>query len=213
MNRKQVFEKMIEEEKATKRKLFYSAVYLFASKGYANVGIRELCRSVNVKESAFYNHYSSKEELFRVILGFFEERNEQVVFTEQEIDSVVKAGSVRNFFLENMKKFSEQTSGPIYHAILQIILTESYVNEEAAKIAMHNLYYFRRGYTEEVLRRLMAEGHIKECSVSDVTAAYYYALKGLLDEFLLLETWEQDTGAVTNKILSLIDYFVKSLEI
>lgn len=211
MNREEFFNKLIEEETSTKLRLFYSAVLLFSQKGYSNVGIRELCRSVNVKESAFYNHYGSKDELFQRILDYFKEKSIQVVYTEEEIQSVVSIGDIRMFFEQNMRKFSSVAGGLLYHTILQVVLMESYVHPEAKAVARQNIYHLRRDYTERVLKGMMEKGFIRECDVKVVTAEYYYALKGLLDEYLLLETWNEDFDSINQRISEHIGFFVQLL--
>lgn len=212
MKKEDVFQKMIQEAASTKQRLFYSAVYLFSTKGYAHVGIRELCSSVNIKESAFYNHYKSKEELFIKILDYFSEISNKVVFTDEEIEAIAKSGDIRYFFEVNMRRFSYNTDNSLYHTILQIVFMESYTNAQARDIAKHNLYHLRRGYTEKILKRMMDDGYIKECDVEVLTAEYYYALKGLLDDYLLHEVWDEDTKEIMKRIERHIDFFVKMLK-
>jgi AcrR family transcriptional regulator len=211
MSRQDYLKKLIEEETSTKKKLFYSAVLLFSQKGYANVGIRELCRSLNIKESAFYNHYGSKDELFRRILDYYREQNSQVVYNDEEIEAIVSTGDIRLFFEQNMQKFSSITGGLLYHTILQIVLMESYVHPEAKKIQDNNLYHLRRSYTERVLAGMMEKGFIKECDVQAVTAEYYYALKGMLEEYLLVETWGGDLNPINKRISEHIRFFTELL--
>lgn len=212
MNKQEVFQKLINEETSTKQRIFFSAVYLFSTKGYSNVGIRELCRSVNVKESAFYNHYGSKEELFHNILEYFSKTSVQVVFDEDEIEKAVNSGDVKKFFIDNMKKFSSITDNPLYHTILQIVLMESFINDKAYKLSKNNLYYLRKEYTEKVLTGMIEKGFIRKCNVEVVTAEYYYGLKGLLDEFLLCEVWNESTEKIRVKIGMHIDFFVNLLK-
>ena len=212
MSKKDIFKEMIEEETSTKQRLFYSAVYLFSTKGYANVGIRELCSSVNIKGSAFYNHYSSKEELFKRILSYFTETSNEVIFTDEEIEDIAATGDIKYFFEENMKKFANSTNTPLYQTILQIVFMESYTNEEAFNIEKNNLYYLRKGYTEKVLKKMMDKGYIRTYDIEVVTAEYYYGLKGLLDEYLLLEVWNQDTSEIMRKIHNHIHFFAELLK-
>ncbi|MEQ8154512.1 MAG: TetR/AcrR family transcriptional regulator [Clostridiaceae bacterium] len=212
MNKQEVFQKLINEESSTKQRLFYSAVYLFSAKGYSNVGIRELCRSVNIKESAFYNHYGSKQELFNSILEYFTETSGKVVFDEDEIERIVQSGDIRHFFIENMKKFSSITGNPLYHTILQVVFMECYTNNKAYKLAKNNLYYLRKEYTEKVLTRMIKNGSIKDCNVEQITVEYYYGLKGLLDEFLLHEVWNESTEEIRERIVKHIDFFVELLK-
>ena len=204
-------ERMIAAAPTTKEKLFYTGLSLFAKKGYANVGIRELCRTIGIKESSFYNHYSSKAKLFEAIIEFFNTASQKVVMSQDEIDYFIQNGSVRTFFTQNMQRFSASTSNILYHTALQIVLTEAFLHSGAAQAAKHNLYHLRRGYTEKVLTGLMERGAIIPCDVKTVTAEYYYALKGILDEYLLLQLWDEDMTEIENRITAHIRFFTQML--
>ena len=197
---------------ATKEKLFYSALRLFARKGYANVGIRELCRSVGIKESSFYNHYPGKESLFGAIIAYFGETCDRAVMNEDGIRAFIEAGDVRAFFTEDMKRFAEATADPPFHTALKIVLTEAYLHPAAAEMAKNNLYHLRKGYTERVLRGMMDSGAIRRCDAETVTAEYYYALKGMLDEYLLLLVWNGDLTPINARIAAHIDFFTRMLQ-
>ena len=210
MNKEKIFSRMIDAAESTQERLFLSAVYLFSVKGYNAVGIRELCRSVGVKESSFYNHYPSKEALLDSIFARFAESNERVVMTDAEIEDMAAKGDIGYFFKVNMERFSAVTD-ILYHTILQIVLMESYVNPRAYEAARHNLYYLRRDYTEKVLQKMMERGAIRECDVQLITAEYYYCLKGMLDEFLLREIWDGDLNEIGMRIHRHIGFFTEML--
>ena len=211
MSQQAEFQRLIEQAASTKDKLFYAGLRLFAKKGYANVGIRELCRSVNIKESSFYNHYQSKDTLFEAIITFFDATSSRVIMTDDEIEYWIALGDVSAFFMENMRRFSAATSHVLYHTALQIVLTESFLHPAAAAVARKNLYHLRKGYTERVLRGLMEQGAINPCDVETVTAEYYYALKGIWDEYLLLQRWNDDMAAINTRIKAHIRFFVQML--
>ncbi len=205
-------EQMISAAPTTREKLFYAGLRLFAQKGYANVGIRELTRTVSIKESSFYNHYSGKEALFEAIMEFFDHASRKVVMTQDEIDYFIQTGDVRTFFTQNMQRFSSNTSNVLYHTALQIVLTEAFYHPKAAQMAKHNLYHLRKGYTEKVLAGLMERGAIIPCDVKMVTAEYYYALKGILDEYLLLQLWQEDMTEIESRITAHIRFFTQMLK-
>lgn len=210
MDREKYFKELIENEDQTKQRLFYSAVYLFSQKGYDNVGIRELCRSVGIKESSFYNHYSGKKSLFLFILEAFSEVMEKTVFTDEEIIEAAK-GDIKSFLLANMEKFSSHTDDPLFRTMLQIVLMECYTYEEAYELAQRHIYHLRKDYTEAVLEKMKASGKIIDCDVSLITAEYYYTLKGLLDEYVLRDVWDDDLTPVNQKIIDHIDFFARML--
>jgi len=212
MNKQQSFQHLINHSENTKEKLFYSSVYLFSEKGYANVGIREISRSVGIKPSSFYNHFPSKEALFREILETFRHMMGKVVFTDEEIERIADEGDIGGFFIQNMERFRSVTGNPLFHTLLQIINMESYTNQAAFELSAQNLYYLRKDYTEKVLKKMLEKGHIKPCDPATITSEYYYTLKGLLDEYLLREVWDKDTSEIMLKIKAHIQFFTTLLK-
>ena len=52
----------------TKRKLFTTAVKLFAKKGYENTGIEEITAVAGYAKGSLYYHFGTKEDLFDMLL-------------------------------------------------------------------------------------------------------------------------------------------------
>lgn len=200
------------ERSATKEKLFYSALRLFARKGYANVGVRELCRSVNIKESSFYNHYPGKESLFEAILAYFGETCDRAAMSEAEIRAFIEAGDVRAFLEENVRRFAAATADPPFHAALRIVLSEAYLRPKAAEMSIGALARLRGGDTGRVLTGLMDRGAVRRCNAETVTAEYDYALRGMLDEYLLRLSWNGDPTEINARIAAHIDFFTRMLQ-
>lgn len=48
---------------STKEIIYQNAINLFYEKGYHNLGMRDLAKSVGIKASSIYNHYKSKEDI------------------------------------------------------------------------------------------------------------------------------------------------------
>ncbi|WP_105615344.1 TetR/AcrR family transcriptional regulator [Vallitalea okinawensis] len=213
MNKEQYFREKIKVTKTTKEKLFYSGVLLFSEYGYANVGIRKLCRTVNIKESSFYNHYKGKKELFDTIMDYFVQQYEGVILTEKEIDHIVSSKDIAYFFRYNMEKFGRIADDKLYLTILQIIFMECFVNEKAFEINTRNLYHMRKEYTEIILTRMIENGSIRNCDVKLITAQFYYGLMGLLNEFLLLHVWEQNQEEIMKKIHDHIGFYIDYLKV
>jgi len=58
----------------TKQLILSAALDLFSLHGYNGASIRQIAREVGIRESAIYNHYKSKEEIFLAILAEFKSR-------------------------------------------------------------------------------------------------------------------------------------------
>jgi TetR/AcrR family transcriptional regulator, biofilm operon repressor len=208
----EALQELIDEAPSTKEKLFRCGAWLFATKGYQNVGIRELCRSIGLKESAFYNHYAGKGELLDGLFEFYRLTNEETALDDREIEEAIATGRVEDFFASIMRKFSALTARPMFHVVRRLVVMESFTNPRAAGLARRNLYQVRRGSTERALRELMARGKIRDCDVERVTAEYYYGLIGLLDEYILVEAWEGAAKECFERIGAHIAFFSRYLE-
>jgi len=55
----------------TKKNIFKNAIKLFTQNGFENVTINDIADSVGIRQSAVYNHFSSKQEILDTIYGFY----------------------------------------------------------------------------------------------------------------------------------------------
>lgn len=58
-----------EQREQTRRTLVRESRHLFATKGYAAVGLAEIVRAAGVTKGALYHHFESKAELFGAVLA------------------------------------------------------------------------------------------------------------------------------------------------
>jgi AcrR family transcriptional regulator len=191
----------------TKERLFINAVWLFSFRGVKGVGIREICQSVDIKESSFYNHFHSKEQLLHEIFSRYLEVGEKTILTTPELDEILNLEDATRFFPAMMEKFLHYSDNPLFQMMRRIVLMESFINPKAAEVAKKNLYSFRKESMEQGLRRMMEKGLIRDVDVSAVTVEYCYAASEMLDEFLLFDFWKSDTSGVTKKLTDHIAFF------
>lgn len=80
----------------TKRKIFETAIKLFAEKGYDATSIEEITSVVGVAKGTLYYHFSSKEEIFNylVIEGMKLLQNSIIIKTEKLDNSVDKLKAI-----------------------------------------------------------------------------------------------------------------------
>ncbi|WP_234697074.1 TetR/AcrR family transcriptional regulator [Nitrosophilus alvini] len=57
-----------ERGKNTKEKILKAAQELIAEHGYKGASIRKIAKAVGIRESAIYNHFKNKEEIFQTIM-------------------------------------------------------------------------------------------------------------------------------------------------
>ncbi|GMQ55685.1 hypothetical protein AN1V17_00770 [Vallitalea sediminicola] len=187
---------LIKQSTNTKERLLYSGIQLFSAKGYSNVGIRKLCISVGIKESSFYNHFKSKESLFREIMGLMISKGDEVLFTDEEVDMVVEKMSVDNFMKENLKRIQSAFTNPLFIAIMRLVVMESYINPVAYELSENNNYDNVRNATIKILKGYQEKGEVKACDIATVVDTYYHGLKTYNDTYILNDAWGKDQNDV-----------------
>jgi AcrR family transcriptional regulator len=86
----------------TKQLILSTALELFSRQGYAGSSIRQIARAVNITESAIYNHYTSKEEIFNAILSEFKSRTiGEIILSDDLLNDLVSPEKfLKNFALK-----------------------------------------------------------------------------------------------------------------
>ena len=57
----------------TRERIIDVAKQRFHARGYADVGIKEICDNANIQKGSFYHFFSSKEDLALVVIDEFAE--------------------------------------------------------------------------------------------------------------------------------------------
>ncbi len=133
-------------------------------------------------------------------LIFFVDNANKVKFDDDEIHQMIEGKDLQSFLEYNMQKFAASTGYPVFHTVLLILNMERFTNKKAHEILKENIYYRRKDYTEKVLAGLMDNGTIIKCDVEKVTMEYYYALSGILDEYVQLVAWREDIDEISRRI-------------
>jgi len=203
----EILTQLSSDARTTKERLFVNAVWLFSFRGVKGVGIRDICQSVEIKESSFYNHFRSKDLLLNDIFSRYLEIGEKTILTTAEFDEILNLADAARFFPAIMEKFLHYTDDPLFQMMRRIVIMESFINPKAAEVAKKNLYFFRKESMEQGLRRMMEKGLIRDLDESAVTVEYCYGASEMLDEYLLFDFWQSDTSGVTKKLTDHIAFF------
>lgn len=108
----------------TKKKILNSALDFFSQHGYSGASIRQIARAVGVRESAIYNHYKSKEEIFLAILSSFKLKTiSKEILSDELLDEVV----IPERFLKNFAtRLIEHWNKPEERKFIRVLLMEQF---------------------------------------------------------------------------------------
>lgn len=134
----------------TKRKIFETAMRLFAEKGYEATSVEEITATVGVAKGTLYYHFSSKEEIYNFLIeeGMKLLHNSIEIKTEKLNDPVAKLRAVLIIQLKVIMKYDE---------FITILLSQIWGTEPRHQ-------YFRKFIYEyiDVIKTIIDEGIEKE---------------------------------------------------
>ena len=87
----------------TKKKIFDSAVKLFTQKGYENVSIHDIAKTIGIRQSAVYNHFKSKQDILDTIYGFYTHKYSANKPNLDEVESLLKTGSLMDILTKGFR--------------------------------------------------------------------------------------------------------------
>jgi Transcriptional regulator len=59
----------VADENGTREKIISLALELFAQNGFSATSMRQIAKTVGIRESSIYNHFASKDEILEAVLS------------------------------------------------------------------------------------------------------------------------------------------------
>jgi len=196
--------------KPTKERIFNVSLELFADKGFDAVSVREIARTVGIRESSIYNHYPSKNAIMDSIFAYFQK--ELVKMRPPEARDPDKIHELTpDIFRERVNRTLNILKIPKMAKIFQISSSEQFRDERAKKIILHTLIKEPQQFTEKILEKMVENGTIIPINPKILSVEFQYPLFSLFLEYLLLKSEDSDTRAVEEAISNHVDYFLDTI--
>ncbi len=142
----------------TRQAILDAALVLFADKGYFGTSLRDVARAVGVRESALYNYFPGKEALFEALLAA--ESAEKAERLSALLDApFTDARSV----LEGLATFVlDRFVQPRQQQLFCILMSDGMRLARDGRINLLERMGGSRPMIEQLMRRLIAAGHLRE---------------------------------------------------
>lgn len=136
----------------TKRKIFETAMQLFADKGYEATSIEEITATVGVAKGTLYYHFSSKEEIFNFLVeeGMKLLKNSIQIKTDKVSSYIDK---IRAIILIQIKVIVK------YESLITIIISQMWGKEERNKRSRQYVFEYLN-IVEKIVREGIEKGEI-----------------------------------------------------
>jgi AcrR family transcriptional regulator len=191
-------------EVPTRQKIFDTSIDLFAKKGYDRTTIRDIAHTVGISESAVYRHYESKDAILEAIFDHVMNQ----VFAPLPTKHAPEEASIFRQALEGLPQYIG--SNPQLVKILHILLHEMNTNDKVREY-LRDTYGTRADeYTEDLFRKEMEEGRIRQCDVKALTTLFNaFRFAWLFQTFIIEHGPQYDIDKIEGEMESQIKLFEK----
>ena len=159
---------------------FVAAVNLFSAHGYANVSIRDIAGTLNIKAASMYNHFSSKDELLLKIYDFCEQHFDNIISNLDDLVELVSNTPPQEVFRIYFSYFGDEIYGlglyELMPKIMKIVLEEASHDKRAEKLAVKLYYTYPKVYLRPVIEKMMELDLIEPIDI-DLFIALYNCLE------------------------------------
>lgn len=166
----------------TKEKIKETALELFSREGYKGASIRQIAKAVGIRESAFYNHFKTKQEL---ISSIFDEISNNAggtnLLTDDLLDEIVNP---RKFMFSFSEKLFRHWDTPGERRLYRLLLVEEFREYEIDKPGIKNILDESRKIWEMIFTQMIKHGLISKQEPSILANEFIAPLFFIRLEFL-----------------------------
>ena len=183
----------------TKRKIFETAMKLFAEKGYEATSVEEITATVGVAKGTLYYHFSSKEEIYNFLIeeGMKLLHNSIEIKTENLTDPIAKLKAVITIQLKVIMKYDE---------FITILLSQIWGTEPRHQHFRKYIYEYI-DVIQKIIEEGIEKGVIRDCD-SHLMASSVFGAICSAKIYKLEKEQDMDITLVVNSIL---EYMIKGM--
>ncbi len=149
----------MEQQVNTKDQILSVSLKLFSEKSYHGASIREIAKAVNIRESAIYNHFKSKEEILSAIVNNFSNRNfGAIIITDTLINYISKPQKFLFLLSQNILEFWNSKNERMF---IKILINLNSIKSDANFYTIDNYLNDFRKLCKFIFKEMMNHKFIK----------------------------------------------------
>ncbi|NPA65049.1 MAG: TetR/AcrR family transcriptional regulator [Epsilonproteobacteria bacterium] len=168
-----------------REQILQAALQLLADHGYHGTSMRKIAAKVGIRESAIYNHFKNKEELFEAILQTYFSDPLESFFAGRDLFEAAKRGKA---FLEEFVEFYKELSfDKEQQRLLKIMLIELIPNRKLRHIFLRHCFDTPKKPLATIFFAMMQENLIRSDDPNLTAFEFISPLCSLRLQILLLD--------------------------
>lgn len=193
----------------TKKRILKESTTLFSELGYRGASVRKIAAKVGIRESAIYNHYKNKEEIFlEVAKGIF---SSPFSFKDGEIKELALRGKpfISKFALQyKMLSFDKSNENMFRLLIIELMQNRDLREQFMSEFHDKNIKVLSEGFFIMMQNNLIRSSDPMMISYEFISTLFYIRL-----QVTLLRFDAQSTNHLSTQFEKHVDFFWDSIKI
>ena len=191
--------------KSTKEKIIEAAMELMAQYGYAGASMRKIAKMVGVRESAIYNHFKNKEEIYSHIMQYLFSTPFDDFFEKKPPMEYAKKG--KRYLMEYVATFKLLAFDPKNEKLFRIIMQELMHNEGVRERFLHAFYEDNIKKLSNAFFVMMQENLIRSADPILMAQEFFAPLLYYRLQITLLRLDNKTTSQLSTVFEKHVDFF------
>jgi len=193
----------------TKEKILKASKALFSEHGYKGTSVRKIASHVGIRESAIYNHYKNKEEIFLLVAD--EIFSSPFSFNDDDIKQSALKG--KNFLHKFAMQYKLLTFDKNNESMFRILLIELLQNRELREQFMSNFHDKNIKVLSEGFFIMMQNSLIKSSDPMIIAYEFLSTLFYIRLQITLMRYDSISTTTLSTQFEKHVDFFWESIKI
>lgn len=193
----------------TKQKILKVSTTLFSELGYKGTSIRKIAKEVGIRESAIYNHYKSKEEIFlEVAKGIFSSP-----FAKNEPDIKESALKGKAFLQNFTMQYKLLTFDKSNENMFRLLMIELFANKELREQFISEFHDKNVKMLSEAFFIMMQNSLIRSQDPMMISYEFLSTLFYMRLQVTLMRFDNDSTTAISTQFEKHVEFFWESIRI
>ena len=195
--------------KNTKEKILKVSTTLFSELGYKGTSVRKIASGVGIRESALYNHFKNKEEIFlEVAKGIFTSP-----FSNENEDIKESALKGKAFLQKFTMQYKLLTFDKNNENMFRLLMIELFVNKELREQFMNEFHNENIKMLSEAFFIMMQNNLIRSSDPMMVSYEFLSTLFYIRLQVTLMRFDNTSTNALSTQFEKHVEFFWESIRI
>lgn len=193
----------------TKENIIDISIDLFSKNGYKGVSIRDITKQAGIRESSFYKHFASKNELLNIIFDIFLKSYNKDDLSDNELKEKIVNMDLLVFLKYAIENFFQKMDTQKLDKIFRILMNEQFRVEKARNIITNELINYPIKLYSIIFKEKLKD---KFTDYNLISREFHYPLFTMAYQYSIMKFDENNKSSdIKKQMFEHIDFFYKNI--